>query len=134
MKTSSKTLLITKEANGTILSDCFCFVVESTNGITRYNHVNIPKGSDFRVIRYNIATERIIVYVTIKGKRDTFLAELDYNTIMNNSVLENPNIYKNIESILVKKEEVPILSRETIRDILIIVSFGISLFLLGVFI
>lgn len=134
-KNSNKNVLITKESTGNIINNCFGFVVDNKNkdGLTRYNHINIPAEATFKVIRYNAATERLLVWLTITGM-STFIAELDQATILDNCIVENTNIYASIENIFFKREEKLVVSKETIRDILIVISFGLVMFLVGCFV
>ena len=45
--------------------------------------------------------------------------------------MNNINVFKNIESILIIKNEVPIIPKEILRDIILYITLGVSMYLLG---
>jgi len=128
----NKDIVISAQATGVLINDCVGYkVVEKVNSPhIQYNTINIPSNSTYKVIRFNIATKRVVVFLDIKNMT-TQMVELDYSVLLNNSILENQNIFKNVDCILVSSMEKYIISKETLIYFSILLLTFICSFLLG---
>ena len=132
MSSRNKEVLITTQSTGTLINDCIGYkVLEKVNSPQiQYSTIDIPANSTYKIIRFNVASKRAVVFLDVKNIT-TQMVELDYSTLLNNSVIENQNIFKNIECILINTTEKYVVSKEILIYSSILLLTFICSFLLG---
>jgi hypothetical protein len=122
-----KEQIISKDTKGIFNKISICYKVDKLNEETI---INIPETTSFKVVGFNLITKRIRVFLHIKGM-NTEIVELDYETILNNTILENSNIFSTIDAILIRREEKNIIRKENIDRVVFYVIMCLVMFLLG---
>lgn len=126
-------ILITKDTIGRVLSDCVGYkTVSKVDSIIDYGLVDVPENSTFKVVGFNLYNKRVSVILYIKGNtKNSIVIEMDYNILVNNCMLENTNIFKGVEALLITCKERSVIDTKVIRDTLMYLAFGAIMFLLG---
>ncbi len=121
--TKDREYAIVSKSKGTVVKTCYGFKVINKDinnkAIVGYEHIEIPINSTFTIIRFNVATKRVVIFLDIK-EQSTFICELDYDMVRDNCAVDNANIFKDVECVYTVEREKLVLSKENIRDIILI--------------
>jgi hypothetical protein len=123
-------VIITKESRGTFLTDIDGYKLIEKDGLKEYVITKVPANSNYKVINFNTNTKRLFIFSNVKGRASEVL-EVNYESILDNSIIDNSNVSSPIEGMIISDRVKYIFNKEAIKTFIIYLVAIICSYLLG---
>lgn len=125
----SKRLLLTKETKGIFTNIINGYKLVEKDNLKTYELVTIPENSNFKIITFNVHTNRVQLFVHYNNKSEVL--EVDYKNIIDYCIIDNNEVNSNLDAVLISDRVKYKISKENIKQIITYIIISAVFFLLG---
>lgn len=126
----SREIVLTTQTKGTFTSKVDGYKLVEKGTLKEYILVGIPENATFKVVNFNTANNRVLLFLHRRGMTSE-VVEVGYKDILDNTLINNEMVNQSVDSLLISDRVKYILSKESIKTILIYVALTLSAFLAG---
>jgi len=126
----NKEVLITIQSKGVFNCGIDGYKLEDKDGLKVYEVISIPELSTFKIINFNTKTKRAVIFLQVEGFTSE-LVEVSYASLIDHATLNNIDVTKSVEAVLISDRVKYRFSKESVRTAITYVILAVLFFLVG---